>query len=840
MSPLRYLFRRMLRSRGFSLMVLISTAMAIGVIVAAYAVTNAILFKSLGVPNAKGLVYYTLGSGDDVRPVFSGLAFDALRMNPATSESMAWRSHEFRLQAFGESQKLSGAYISGNGFAVLGVKAILGRTLNDADDVHGGGRDGWMADIGFSYWKSHFNSDPGVLGRSIVVDDIPIRVIGVLPAEFTGLSLLSPADVVVPRYFQATDHHREDRYNNPNYLDWLVFGRLPQGVSFASASANLKVIEPWFRRTADPEDSMFSSSLFSSTPPGSLLNVHDGRLGANFELETLHNPLFGVDALAIFVFLFCCCNLTILFVARANREAHALAIRVALGANLGDTMRFAMLEAVVLSTLGCFIALPIAWAGGQILSNTFRSIRGFQYFPIITPNVQIWMAATGITLAVACISGAGTSLWQGRKRATINLRDDRNTPNSHSRGWIIGFEICISILLLTVAIVGGLGFRKLSERPSGFGNGQSIVASIQIRSESSTVAIGPKRNEPIDRGESASGNIDKSASADARQNPPVAKLNRILKVVEASPGIQSAAFSNVLPLEGVTTSGAIETLGREGEMRMQKIWPAGVSIGYFSAIGTKILRGRDFREGDLGGSPVCILSNRAATVMFSRDEALGAYLYRNGIQSCSIIGIAEDAHFKSMSEPSEIVVYELRKQQSPNIIVKAKTSAMAMDAVRNAVRDVAPTAVISGLDTIQAHVDDDLRLRKALTLLGGLCAFIAAIILSVGFFGILSLQVSERKRAIGIEIALGASNARICASVAKRLRNPLIVGAVFGSGFAFLAAEELGKIYELSLSFLIVGFGASMILLGLLLVLAAIVPLLQALRVSPVECLASE
>jgi len=606
---------------------------------------------------------------------------------------------------------------------------------------------------------------------------------------------------------------------NPGYFEWMVFGRLPEGTSVQVIQANLSAIETSFRQSAYPGGEMFTSPLFSNTAPGSLLNVQDGRLGATLGMKALRVPLLAMELLAAFVFLFCCCNLVLLFVGRAKREAHSRAIRMVLGAKLGNEIRFAMLEAAVLAAIGCLVAVPIVWLTTIVLSRIIQSIPGFRSFPTTSPNPFLLLASTLAILALASVAGAGATIWQGRRNASFSLRAGRNATASRSRNWIIGVEAFASILLVTIAVVDGLGFRKLVSQPSGFASGDAVMAALDLEGDASSAAADPN------------------------------KENRLIERIEHSPGVQSVGKINVLPLSGADSRGVLSVRGENGEMRKQETWPADVSVQYFSAVGTQIVRGRGFVEGDLNGDTVCVVSSRAASSWFSRRNPIGQNVYDEddvapGNEAakpyCRIVGVAEDAHLKSVSDPAEIAVYRLSKVESPNIVVRAATSGLAIEAIHNAIRAVAPDGLTTGIDTIQTHIDDDLRVWKVITLSGALCATLATIILGVGFFGILSLQVAERKREIGIQIALGANRIQVCVLVIKRLRRAVLIGLAIGSIGALLAAARLAQNYGLSTEFVIGGYLVGLGLLGILLVAAASVPLRRALNVSPMECLSSE
>jgi len=823
MNSTRYLFRRMSRSVGFSVTIVVTIALAVGVNLGIFSITRSLLFNSLGVPEAEKLVYFRLGSGADATS-FSGPGYEALRSDGTVKDLLAWKPTQFQIQTRNGTTSLFGAIATGNTFSVLGLKPYLGRFFNEFDDASGGGRDGWAAVLGYTFWKTHFEANPNVIGQTILVNGAPVHIVGVLPQNFAGILPVLPTGILLPRHFTEVDTPGQYGFDYPGILSWYVFGRLPSGVSIQNVQANLRVIEPTFRRQADPEGTVFSSTTFSNTASGSLLRVQDGRHGATSIKSSLLG-LFIVEGLAGTVFLLCCCNLLLLFMARARREAQAAAIRMALGARRINEVRFAMLEAAVLTAAGCLIGVPITWGIVRGFAILVQSFIGIDVSSMVAPSPAFTLTAIGVVLAVGCGIGACASLWQGKNRTSIRLTTGIGVTAKRSKNLIISFEVFASILLVSMVIVGGIGFQKLASQPSGFAAVGAVTATLDF-----------------------AGNSHGATPEDIKAQQSE-KADRILERIEAAPGVQSVATMNMPPLGGGTTASAeVKVRGNDGTMREQKIWNAAVSTRYFSAIGTGIIQGRDFTKDDLTGDPVCILSNRASSVLFSREDSLGKYLYQSGdaatnaasVQYCRVVGIAEDAHFKSMSDSADPVVYLLTKRAMPTLVVRAATSGLAIQAVRNAVQAIDPDALASSIDTIGTLIDRDLRMWRVITLAGGLCAGLAAMILGVGFFGILSLQVAERKREIGIKIALGANRLQVCASVMKKLRRALLVGLVLGSGTGLLAAIALAQVYGLSAGFVVGGFLCSLMLLGILLVAAAAVPLRRALAVSPMECLASE
>jgi predicted permease len=809
----------MIRSSGFTSMVVATIALAVGVSLGVFSVTQSLLNHSLGVPNAEQILYYTLGSGDHGH-FFSGPGYEALRANAAMRDVLAWKRSQLRMKTQDSVVKLSGALVTGNTFSVFRLKPSLGGFFSENEDAPDGGRNGWSAVLGYSCWKTRFGASHNVIGRVITVEGVPVHIVGVLPPEFTGVSPQYSVEILLPRHFISVISPGEDRLANPGYFEWMVFGRLPNGTTIQVVQANLNAIETSFRQSADPGGAMFASPLFSSTAPGSLLNVRDGRLGAMLGMKALRFPLLAMKSLAFFVFLFCCCNLVLLFLGRAKREASSRVIRMSLGARVGSEVRLAAAEAVFLAAIGCMVAVPIVWLLMIVLSRIIQSVPGFRGFPTTSPSPFLLVSSMLAILTLALMASAAATIFQGSRNAGLNLRPGGNATASRSPNWIIGVEVFASILLVTIAVVDGFGFMKLVNQPSGFASGDAVVASLDLE-----------------------GNASNSAA------DPSIKVKRLIEQIEQSPGVQSVGEINVLPLSGSESRGALSVRGENGELRKQEIWPADVSVRYFSSVGTRIARGRGFVESDLAGDTVCVLSTRAASLWFSGRNPIGAYLYDSVDENpsnqaaepyCRVIGVAEDAHLKSVSDPAEIAVYRLSKAGSPNIVVRAATSGLAMEAVRNAIQAVTPGSLTTGIDTIQAHIDDDLRVWRVVMLSGTLCALLAAIIMGVGMFGILSLQVAERRREIGIEIALGANRIQVCASVVRRLWRAVIIGLVLGTGTALPAAARLAEVYGLSIQFVVEGYLGSLAVLGVLLAASASIPLRRALIVSPMECLSSE
>ena len=565
-------------------------------------------------------------------------------------------------------------------------------------------------------------------------------------------------------------------------------------------------------------------------PPGlplhfvveSALQVQDGRLGIGFASSTLRFPLFAVESFSVFLFLACFCNLVLLFVGRARREAYSAAIRFAFGARIANEVHFAVVEVSILAAAGCALSIPIAWSAAHFISRAIQSMPGFDTMETIHPSTSLTLEATAVLFLTAWLAVAAISVWNSQKTGGPMLRTGSRPATMRTNAWIIGFEVFASILLISASFTGFLGFQHLVHQPSGFSSEGTVLASLDMEAS--------------------------STGTDNNSGLVTSKETRILDSITHSPGVRSVATINVAPLTGGLARDTIAVRGEDGSLRQQTVWPAEVSDQYFSAIGTSILRGRGFTHDDTEGEKICVVSRRAASSLFGSRNPLGEYLYhiatgaekQPAVVYCRVVGVADNAHFTSISDPADDVVYRLSRQEWPNLVVRAETSGLAMGAIRSAAEVVDPAALYGDMSTIQQNIDDDLRLRKVITQSGILSAGVAAFILGIGFFGILSIQVVQRKREIGIQIAIGASQVQICLSLMKKFRRAVVIGLATGSGLALIASENLAKVYGLESRYAIWGYIGSLVFLGVLLTVAAFVPLMRALAVSPMECLSSE
>jgi predicted permease len=785
---------------------------AVGVKAAMVCVTRSIVEVSPGIPEFDRLVHYTIGNGADRIP-FSGPAYEVLHAHSRFADLAIWNSSvSLVLQTPDGATRMPGALVNGSFFRVMKLRPALGRFFEESDDQPGGGDSGWVAVLGYTYWKSRFRADPQAVGSLMAVDGAPVRIVGVLPEGFRGLEPPAMVQILLPRHFLSVASPGQDRFAVAGDMEWDLFGRLQKGETAAEVESILHTVEPRFRVAADPDGALLTETNFPGIRGRHLLFAHAGELSPACGLKAIQTPLLLMNGLAGIIVILSACNLIFLFAGHRTRQGHEAAIRIALGATRKHVLPGVLSEAIALAGIGSLIAIPLAKALARVISLLVQSAAGLESFPIVTPDTPLLLTAATWAVGATSIIALVTALWHDRRHITSPVGGLAVTRRSNA--WIAGFEVFVSMILSTVAISGVIGFEKLVHEPSGFGENRAVTASLGF-----------------------SGTIRSDEA-----------MPRIVDRIVHAPGVRAVATMNVAPLSGGSARGEFSARLNDGSLSTLKaLWPELVSVHYFRAAGTRIIRGRDFAPADLAGTPTCLLSLGAAKALFGPEDPLDKFVYSGesdtGGQSkayCRTIGIVENAHLKSMSQSPEEVIYGLTNETMTNLVVGAVTPNLAIGAIRNSVHAIAPMSLTSHIEPLHVRIEEDLRLTRLLTLCAALSAGITGLIMAIGVFGVLALEVGARRRDIGIQISLGASKLAIGKALMKRFSRAIGVSLSVGTVWTLTALVWLSERNWVTLTVGAASYFAALVLLALVLLAAATAPLRRAMANSPIECMRSE
>ena len=764
LQDIRHGLRQLRRSPGFTAVAVLTFALGIGANASVFTLTYAVILKSLPVPHPEQLVRYTFRNGkQDIG--LSGPLYDALtRREAVVTGLLAWSgSYPLAVREKEGAKQVQGALMSGNGFEVLRLRPVLGRAFSTQDDVPGGGPNGYQALLGYDYWQDRFQGENSALGQSLAINGKAVTIIGVLPKGFAGLIAGQRTDILLPLGFEAV-------INDPNPLRhvagsfWLTtIGRLKSGDSLRTAQANLQATEAAVRAEADPEH-RFLAGFFAPFK----LGVEDGSSGRSPLRVAYESPLKVLEILVGLLLLLCCANAALLMAAHVSGRQQEFAVRVALGAPRVRIFRLVLCEASLLALCGLGAGIVVGWWAAKFLVAMLAAIG--EPPPLdVTPRGVILAFTAGATAFSALAASVWPALSAARFAPQAGLRQTRSTRSlMHSGGWFVPVQVAVSVILLACASLLGGTLLHLFFAESGFRSAGLVMADVDLSAAQPTAS---------------------QAGQAAVQ---------ILAAIEHAPGVESAALMSTPPLHDWWNATHYFSVDQRGVVHSDmQVWPETVSPGYFATMGTAIEEGRTFGRQDVQSQPVCILSLSAARYFFPGEDSVGKFIYAGGGDSnldrktkidpkntCAVIGVAEDAHFRSLHDAPARMVYTPFSPGDGGAIlpvaVRARSAADAASAICLAVRRVVPAAAEPSVYTFNQLVEQHLRSERMLTALSAAFAGVALLLTALGLYGLLSRSVAMRTKEFGIRLALGASPHDVLAAVIRQGLQLVLVGAAAG------------------------------------------------------------
>jgi predicted permease len=819
----KFAFRRLRRSPGFAVTVLLTLAIGIGANTAVFTVLDSVLFKPLPYPEPGRLVALWLEA-----PGAAGLAnfTDGLRLSPSlyftfaehsrTLQSVGvWQVNSANVTGLAKPEEVRAGLVTDGVLQTLGVPPAAGRWLSAEDQQPRGAR---RVMLSYGYWLARFGGDRAVIGRNITIDSQPREIVGVMPRGFRLVN--QDFDVLAPLAF--------DR----NQVKLAGFGfegiaRLRPGASIAQADADITRMLPiWMDSFSNgPGTKSHFYETWRITP--ALRPLKQQVLG------NVGNVLWVVMATIGLVMLIACTNVANLLLVRVDTRQQELAVRAALGASRGRIARELLLESVLLGLLGGLLAMGVAYAGLQLLAAV-----GPANLPRLD-EITLDARSLGFTLLLSLLSSmlfgaipalkysrAGSALSRGSRTASTS-REHR-----HSRDVMVVAQVAMALVLLVSALLMIRSFQALRTVEPGF----SDAGHLQ------TMRI----------------SIPESLVPDPRA---VTRLeNNIVDRLEAIPGVTSAGFAAAMPMQGNDPNwDEVRVEGKDygdGDPPLRLF--NDVSPGYFRTAGTRLLAGRDLTWDEVYGlRPVAMVSENFARESWgSPSAAVGKRMRQfSGTPWVEVIGVVEDVRHNGVDEKAPAIIYWPAMFNSPYTpkptidAARGVTFAIRSDRagkesflteVQQAVWSVNASLPVASLETMQTVYGRSLA-RTSFTLVMLAIAGTMALALGViGIYGVISYSVSQRTREIGIRLALGSPKGELRWMF---VRSALVLTGV-GVAIGVIAAAGLTRFMKSLL------FGISPMdpftyaLIPLILIssaaLASYLPARRAAAVDPVEALRAE
>ena len=801
LQDLRYGLRQMLHNPGFALVAVLTLALGIGANVAMFSVLEAVVLRQLPYPQPRQLVSLFEANHQKgfLQFAVSPPNFLDWQAQNHTFAYLAAVNHETRtLTGHGEPLRLQTLVATADLFRVYGVEPALGRGFNSQETQIGHEH---VVVLSHAAWRNLFGGDPAVLGKSVMLDGVAYNIIGVMPA---GFRWPSRADAALPLAFRSD----VGRQRGAHYLS--VVGRLKPGVTIEEGKSDIANISRRLARQYPDNDGGWEAVV---------LPMREAMVG---DVGSALWVLLGAVSLLV---LIACANIANLLLARANGRHREMAVRSALGASRGRVLRQLLAESLLLAAMGAAAGLLLArWTLQLVVRVGPKNIPRLNQVGL-DPGVLLFALATAVVTAF--LFGL-IPAWKAARAQLVNsLRQSGVGTGSHDstrmRAALVTAEVALSLMLLTGAGLLIRSFARLAATDPGFDAANVMTFDLSL------------------------------PSARYRDSGSVARLqDALLQKLQAVPGVSVAAETTCVPMSFNDFSSSFEVVGAppvkpENQPSMQV---RVISPDYFRSLRIPLLRGRELSPADRLASPrVLLISLAAARTFWPKEDPIGKYI-RFGAQGGyeriegTIVGVVADVRDFGLDVPAPPTAFAPLAQAGWgdfSVLVRTAGPAAGLaDAVRAAVSSVDPDLPVGDISSMQDLLAATLAPRRFYMLLLTLFSGLALVLAAVGIYGVIAYSVSQRSHEIGIRLALGADRARVLAMI---VREAFVLLAI-GMGIGIAAALALSRV----LRGMLVGvsatdpltYAAVGLVLGLVALLACVIPARRATRVDPMIALRYE
>jgi predicted permease len=802
----RYAGRMLRRSPGFAAVAVLTLGLGIGANTAIFTLVDAVLLTALPVEDPHQLVVLDVVTARGEKQNLSYPLFERIRDDVAAlSGVFAALDGVDRMDvsmpgSSGQPEEARIQLVSGEYFPVLGVRALLGRTLAPHDDRPGG--DPAVAVLSYNFWKRRLAGDPAVIGASLVIKQQPVTVVGVAREGFFGEAVGRAPDIWLPLVMQPRFARGMSLLERPN-VGWLrVVGRLRPGATRNTADAALAVAVAGIQS---------ETTEFGQYARRVSVRSSDGSRGLPDFRERFSLALRILAGIVAVVLLIACANVANLLLARATAREREMSVRLAIGAGRRRLVRQLLTESLLLAALGGVLGLFLAWWGSRVLLVLASSDSA--PIPIdVALNAHVLGFTTALSLVTVVIFGLAPALTVSRVDVGTALKVHGGSQRrARLSGLLLVTQIALSLVLLTGAALFSQTLRNLQRRDLGF----APDALLELRIEPQASGYRPDQFPDLSR--------------------------RIVDRLKAAPGVASASFTHAGFGGGVSRTCCIAVAGfahEPGEDR--QIRTLGVSPGYFQTMRLPLLRGRDFvaQDGKLDPQQITVaIVNEAFVRRYGggRDPVGARFGWGNPPNvkyAIEIVGVAGDAVYEDLRERITPLIY-LPFPWGDTFVIRA---AGPPDAVMRAVqREVA--AVDANLDssmrTVAIALERAVVREKVLSRLSSFFAMLAALLAGVGLYGLMAYAVVGRTREIGIRMALGAAGGVVLRAEMRSAVRLVAIGIAVGVPIALGVGRLVGsQLFGVSGADPLT-VAAATALLSLVAGAAAYVPARRASRVDP-------
>ena len=823
---LRYGLRQLSRNSGFAAVALLSLALGIGANTAIFQLLDAVRLRMLPVENPQQLAEVHLtnqhgrhGSFFNWHAMLTYAIWEQVRANHEPfSGVVAWAPDSLNLAPRGEVHLVSGIWVSGDFFNVLGVQPLLGRVFNAADDQRGCGA-GAGAVVSYSFWERELGGEASAIGRKLTVDYHPVEVLGVTPASFFGLDVGHSFDVALPICSQPV-LGSEDNYLDTKHDWWLtVIGRLKPGWTLEKATAYLGSISP---------------GIFEATLPPAYTSEHAKRYlafklaaypaggGISSLRESASDPLGLLLAITGLVLLIACANLANLMLARASAREREVAVRLALGALRRRLVRQMLAESLLLAVAGGGAGLFLAGTLSKLLALLLSTSENRVVLTLSTDwrvfafTASVAMLATVLFGLMPALRVTRIAPGEAMKAGGRGLTADRQRFGL--RRVLVILQVAISLALIVGALLFTRSLRNLLTVDLGFQRNGILITDLDL----TQLHLPVERRFVFDR--------------------------QLLDQIRSTPGVDSAAAAAIVPISGNSSNRSVWMEGSD-PAQAKGPWFNWVSPEYFKTMGTPLLGGRDFNDHDTPTSPKVAIVNEAFARQFSSGaNPVGKRLWQKAELGqpqvvYEIIGLVKNTKYQDLREEFPPLVYvPITQGTDPDqpILIRSRVPLADLTSrVKHTILETSPDISIQ-FRTLQGMIHDELVGERLMATLSGCFGILAALLASVGLYGVMSYMVARRRNEIGIRMTLGASPGKITRLILREAGMLLAVGLGVGLVLALAGGRAASSMLFGLKPYDPITMAMGPALLAIVALAASYLPARRATRVDPLVALRYE
>jgi putative ABC transport system permease protein len=807
---LRHTIRRLVKTPGFTITAILILGLGIGGNTTIYSVIEAALLKPLPYPHPEQLVqvYQSFRSFDRLPLDYPD--YVDLKAGQHSFQEMALSlNDDFTLTGHGNPQLISGTYVSGTFFQLFGRPMLLGRPIEVTDDRPDAQR---VVIVTEHFWRTMFHGDPNVIGASLALNGSSFQVIGVTPAVASESAKI---DLYVPlnqsRFYGTLEMTQRGNH------DYACFGRLKNGATLEAIRAELEVIQQNLV-SSHPEDLGFGVRAISYLD--TVIGSYSG-------------SLWLVGAAVACLLLITCANVATLLLVRAQERAREMSVRAALGANRKRLILQLLIENSVLTVAGAVVGLVAAAWSLQAIRTLAPD--EFARFQAVHLDVGALIFVLVITLATAALSGLFPALVNSRTNLVSALKQSGErggtAGRARNRGQavLVAGQVALTAILLVSAGLMARSFQVLQHTPLGFDAVNRLTADLYL--------------------------TDAKYSNDTEYRQ---FFDNLLSRAKTLPGVSSVGLSSALPFMPSSPAGNLDGFWISGRPEPpQSQLPAWqiqfISPDYFRSMGVSLIRGRTFTNQDgPDKEKVVIISQSVAQAFFPGQDPIGKQLYdfhdRVGLKRnfYTVVGVAGSVQYDNPeSQPTPYQCYYPYTQNTePNrinfatlVIHTENNPNLAIEPLRKVVADLDPNLAVSNIGQLEDLVARSFAIRQLASMVVSGFSGVALLLAAIGLYGVLSYSVSQKKRELGVRIALGAQATSILALVVNQGLRIVGIGLLIGLATALaLSGVIAGILYGVSATDP-VSIAMSVLGLGLTALIACLLPAFRASRIDPIKAL---